>query len=389
MLARHFFADTKANFAMMFALVAPVLVLSVGMAVDISMIARSKTTMQSALDAAVLAASRLRDANQTRDEVFEDFLAANLVGETMLYDVDARLSVDNGLNYIQTHATATAKVRLSFMHFAPGADEVTVKASAFESTNELEVALVLDNTGSMGAGNMAALREAATAMVDILENAKSNNRKVRAALVPFVASVNIKGEGYSESWIDPKAKAPLHGANFVKKPDGTPYNLSDAAPDPYDPATLFVPAFAPDNPGKAEKSPKLGNGWNNSYLGDGFGTADSAKKKDVGRYFASGTAKYIDEKGPRSTGPNYACATPITPLTNDFAKLRASIASMIYWEGGGTNVSEGLAWGQRVLSPGEPYTQGKPFKSDGVSKVVVVFTDGENTVFGADNNTIT
>ena len=133
MLARRFFADTKANFAMMFALVAPVLVLSVGMAVDVSMIARSKTTMQSALDAAVLAASRLRDANQTRDEVFEDFLAANLVGETMLYDVDAQLSVDNGLNYIQTHATATAKVRLSFMHFAPGADEVTVQASAFVS----------------------------------------------------------------------------------------------------------------------------------------------------------------------------------------------------------------------------------------------------------------
>ena len=413
MLARRFFADTKANFAMMFALVAPVLVLSVGMAVDVSMIARSKTTMQSALDAAVLAASRLRDANQTRDEVFEDFLAANLVGETMLYDVDAQLSVDNGLNYIQTHATATAKVRLSFMHFAPGADEVTVQASAFESTNELEVALVLDNTGSMGADNMKALREAATAMVDILQNAKTENRMVRAALVPFVATVNIKGEGYSESWIDTKAKAPLHGANFVKKPDGTPYNhlamftqlgvawkgcvearpapynLSDAAPDPYDPATLFVPAFAPDNPGKAEKSPNLGNGWNNSYLGDGFGTADSAKKKDVGRYFASGTAKYIDEKGPRSTGPNYACATPITPLTDDFAKLRASIASMIYWEGGGTNVSEGLAWGQRVLSPGEPYTQGKPFKSDGVSKVVVVFTDGENTVFGADNNSIT
>lgn len=408
MLARRFVADTKANFAMMFALVVPVVLVAIGTAVDVSTIVRSKTTMQSALDAAVLAASRLRDANQTRDEVFEDFMAANLAGEHSLYDVEADISVDNGINYIKTHATATAKVRLSFMHLAPGVDEVTVQASAFESTNELEVALVLDNTGSMGAANMAALREAATAMIDILESAKSDNRMVRAALVPFVATVNVKGEGYSESWIDENAEAPFHGANFQMKGNGkpynhldlfkqlkvdwkgcvearpAPYNLSDAAPDPDEPATLFVPAFAPDNPGKAEKSPNDNNKWNNSYLADSFGSSDSAKRKDIVRYFAAATGRYIDEKGPRSTGPNYACPTPITPLTDDFAKLKDSIASMIYWEGGGTNVSEGLAWGQRVLSPGEPYTQGKPFKSDGVSKVAVVFTDGENTVFGGN-----
>src|SRR5690606_6242268 len=63
--------------------------------------------------------------------------------------------------------------------------------------------------------------------------------------------------------------------------------------------------------------------------------------------------------------------------------LKAEIARMIHWEGSGTNVSEGLAWSYRVLSPGEPYTQGAPFNSDRTSKFVVVFTDGENTVFGA------
>ena len=58
---------------------------------------------------------------------------------------------------------------------------------------------------------------------------------------------------------------------------------------------------------------------------------------------------------------------------------------MIYWEGGGTNVSEGLAWGMRVLSPQEPYSGGAAFDDQSVSKVVVVFTDGENTVFGASS----
>ena len=56
---------------------------------------------------------------------------------------------------------------------------------------------------------------------------------------------------------------------------------------------------------------------------------------------------------------------------------------MVYWYGSGTNVSEGLAWGLRVLSPGKPYTQGEPFDAEKTTKVVVVFTDGENNVFGA------
>ena len=405
----RFLADRRANFGMMFALIAPAFMLSVGIAIDLTTLSTAKAKLQTSLDAAVLAASRLRDANVSRDQVFQDFLTANLGGVGAIHSVDAKLELDNGLNYIRTTGSASADVKLTFLRYPLDISKINVKASAFEATNELEVALVLDNTGSMGADRMKALRDAATAMVGILENAASQNRIVRGALVPFVATVNIKGEGFSYGWIDTLAQSPLHGANFVKRADGTPvnhfelfhelgvdwkgcvearpapYNLSDAAPDPTVPSTLFVPAFAPDNPGAAAKSPNDSAKWNNSYIDDTFGTADAAMKKDVSRYFSGAKVKFIDEKGPRSTGPNYACATPIVPLTSDFKKLKDAIKGMTYWEGGGTNVSEGLAWGLRVLSPGEPYTQGRPFKSHGVSKVAVVFTDGENTVFGASS----
>ena len=151
------------------------------------------------------------------------------------------------------------------------------------------------------------------------------------------------------------------------------------------PDTLFVPYFAPDNPGNAAKSPNSGTAWNNSYLGDSYGNNDKHKLRRTARYFDDGSSIYIDEDSSRSTGPNYACPTPILPLASDFDKLKTEIGKMIYWEGSGTNVSEGLAWSMRVLSPGEPYTQGTPFKSENTSKFVVVFTDGENTVFGASN----
>ena len=100
------------------------------------------------------------------------------------------------------------------------------------------------------------------------------------------------------------------------------------------------------------------------------------------------TIDAVDYKKPRTTGPNYACPTPIMPLTSDFTKLKNEIAKMIHWEGSGTNVSEGLAWSYRVLSPGEPYSPGAPFNSERTSKFVLVFTDGENTVFGASSSSL-
>jgi len=408
MILRNFVASESGHFAMMFAILAPVFLAGIGLALDISTLANARAHLQSSLDSAVLAASRLDDASKSRDDLFQAFLAANLVNNRSILSAEGELSVDKGLNYIETSGTVTADINLTFMR-GMGVGKLTVNSAAFEATNELEVAMVLDNTGSMGAARMSALRDAATALVDILASAKTENRKVTAALVPFVAQVNVKGEGYSDTWIDLNGKAPYHGVNFEAKNASknynhldlfkqlkvdwkgcvearpAPYNLSDDAPNPDVPATLFVPSFAPDNPGAAAKSPNLSNKWNNSYLADSFGSSDRAKVKEIVRYFSAATSRYIDEKGPRSTGPNYACATPIVPLTNDFVKLKTAISQMIYWEGGGTNVSEGLAWGVRVLSPGEPYTQGKPFKADGVSKVVVVFTDGENTVFGASS----
>ena len=58
---------------------------------------------------------------------------------------------------------------------------------------------------------------------------------------------------------------------------------------------------------------------------------------------------------------------------------------MLAWAGSGTNVAEGLAWGMRVLSPQPPYTDASPYKTPGVTKVVMLLTDGENVVYGASN----
>ena len=47
-----------------------------------------------------------------------------------------------------------------------------------------------------------------------------------------------------------------------------------------------------------------------------------------------------------------------------------------HWEGSGTVSSEGLMWGWRLLSPGAPFTDGKPYGE--ADKVIVLMTDGMN-----------
>jgi Flp pilus assembly protein TadG len=430
MIGRRFRQCEAGNYATMFALLLPVLLGSVAFAVDIGSMQRAHSKLQDALDAATLAASRIHDKDVDREKVFRDFLDANIASDPVLKNVTAYLTVETGINYISTKGTATATIDLFFpIAFGPSRD-IAAEATAYESRDNLEVVLALDNTGSMGSARMSELRKAASSLVDILSTVHSPSaepkRVVKAALVPFVTAVNIKGEGYKASWIDnyydPKLQlnraygSDYHGVNFEQQSltvNGktvkdnyshielfkrlnvdwkgcvearpAPYNLNDDAPTTSRPDTLFVPYFAPDNPGNARQSPNSGDWWNNSYLDDKFTSATAANAKTVARYLDPSVTRYIRETSSRTTGPNYACPTPIVPLTSDFTKLKSEISKMIYWEGSGTNVSEGLAWSMRVLSPAEPYTQGAPFRSENTSKFVVVFTDGENTVFGAQN----
>jgi len=425
MSLRSFLHSTDGNFASMTAILLPVLLGVTGLAVDYGTMSKSHAKLQTAVDAAVLAASRINDKTIDRDKVFEDFLAANIGGSGGIRNVASKLEIDQGINFISTTGTASADVHLFFAGVLGAPSRITVSASAYESRNDLEVVLALDNTGSMGEARMKELRKAATSLVDILSTVHSPDiepkREVKAALVPFVTAVNVNGEGFKASWldnyVDPKTKlntsygATYHGSNFTPKTNhfelfkalGTtwkgcvearpsPYNLSDDAPSITTPDTLFVPYFAPDNPGKNATSPNSSTAWNNSYLNDSFGSKDKAKLMAASRYSGVAakdkTIDAVDYHKPRTTGPNYACPTPIMPLTSDFTKLKSEIAKMIHWEGSGTNVSEGLAWSYRVLSPGEPYTQGAPFNSERTSKFVLVFTDGENTVFGASSSSL-
>jgi hypothetical protein len=72
------------------------------------------------------------------------------------------------------------------------------------------------------------------------------------------------------------------------------------------------------------------------------------------------------------------------PLTNKYADIKSKIASLTAEYNMGTIIAPGIAWATRLLSPGEPFTEGAAF-SPKVHKFMVVLTDGELTTEGEYN----
>ena len=109
----------------------------------------------------------------------------------------------------------------------------------------------------------------------------------------------------------------------------------------------------------------------NSYLPDGLAdnASDSDKQKNVD--------KYANNVWASGGSPNSNCtAKPILPLTNKKSEIVTALGGM--QANGYTNITEGLMWGLRVISPGAPFTEGKAYGTKDHHKIIILLTDGKN-----------
>ncbi|WP_139315230.1 pilus assembly protein [Mongoliimonas terrestris] len=408
--------DRRGNVGLIFALTVIPVAMATGAAIDYGHATREQSRLQSALDMGTLAALGSATPTTTTAEaraVMERYIAGDFGSGYTVESFEASLG-RTGERLVR--ARVTANVPTSFLSLA-GLRQVPVAATSETriGDDEIEIVMVLDNSGSMKDDNkIGRLRDAAKSLVTTVEGEARG--KVRYGLVPFAALVNVGSTRSGASWIDTSATSPVHATHFDKtisrltlyskmkgttwggcveaRPNG--HDVTDAAPTSADKATLFVPSFAPDEPDPEEvcntfygyKYCRQVANYENSYLKDDGGstcTAVSSTTSDTVRQ--SATCKYMGTT-PASTavgaGPNRMCdSRPIQPLTSDTVVIETAIGAMIAQ--GGTNIAEGLAWGWRVVSPGEPFTEGKAYGSRGVRKVIVLMTDGENQMIGVSN----
>ena len=399
-------ADQRGNVAVLFAAAAIPLIGLLGGAVDLARHARYEAQIASTLDAAALALVRRgAKSDAEADRFVNDFIAAR---DPHLAAADSGKARGPGpagrdpmLHLARFDATAipggyrVASAGYMDTAFMPLVGIETLRldleAEVMGATGRYEVALALDNTGSMRErGRIEALRGAASALVDDLYSEDGAAERVRMALIPFVTAVNIKTPGvYREAeWIEPAGDPEIYGQAFSRPADRLKlfrqmgvafkgcvearagHDEDDAAP--VDAATRWVPYLWPDEP----------DGWANSYLEDIGGGDPWDRLRNVDKYVPRQGRPVADTTG---AGPNAACPRPIVELTADTGRLQDEIRRMKPHNvsGGnhsGTNVAEGLAWAWRVLSPGEPYSQGAAYADRQTTKVLVLLSDGRNQI---------
>ncbi|MFN3868067.1 MAG: pilus assembly protein TadG-related protein [Hyphomicrobiaceae bacterium] len=194
--------------AILFALfIVPMLFMG-GFAVDYTRGASVKYQLQFAADAAVLAARGSGDdAESAARDAAVAFARANaqkLNGATI---TEVKLTPSSDGMRVDLTALMPATVSKAL-----GIDEIELNASstAVRASGDVEIALVLDNTGSM-AGSMDELKTGALDLVAAVFSSSSNPNKVKMAVVPYVGAVNIGNGPEQRAWMDLNGDASWHG----------------------------------------------------------------------------------------------------------------------------------------------------------------------------------
>jgi Flp pilus assembly protein TadG len=409
---RRFAADQGGVTIIIFALGFSVFGLAAAIAIDYGRVQIERARVQRAIDAAALAAAHrlgMADQDVSGPAAAEAFFRANVPKGTKLAITDMQFDAAAG----EVRITSGGRHPTTLMR-AFGVNEMALGAGTRVKRGDstVEVALVLDNSGSMAGTPIAELKDAARNLVDVVFTGAMGNDKVRVGVVPFAASVNVGAHRRDEGWMDTDGLSPVHHENFAEPRSrfqlfdqlGTswrgcvearpaPYDVNDAPPSSANPATLFVPMFAPDEPDSGNAD---GGSYPNNYLNDFGGSCPTPEQVCVNYNTRRQTCdeygpqpltpaeaqarmcKYEGASTPSGLGPNFGCTTaPLHELTSYKEDVTAAIDSMV--ASGLTNIGEGLMWGWRVLSPEAPFTTGRSWSEAKNQKVIVLMTDGQNT----------
>ncbi len=333
--------DRGGNVAILFTLGVIPVVGGVGAAVDYSHANSVKVAMQAAVDSTALMLSK-EVANLSNTDISKK---ADSYFKAMLNRPEA-----NGVNVMPTYSAAkktltlasSATVKTDFLGLL-GIKTLKVHASSTVAWggNKLEVALVLDNTGSMStSGKMTALLNATDKFLTTLEKASPQPGDVKVAIVPFDYQVNVGTAANGKPWIDWSLLAKNGGY-------GGPSGHRDDDDNTRD----------DDDNNKGTIS-----AWNGCLI-------DRTQPYDVQDTTPTGNSD--------TWYPAVNCKlAAMQPLTGDFNLLRSMASKMKAV--GKTNLTIGLAWGWHALSQNEPMNQASaPAKN--IGKFLIFMTDGLNT----------
>ncbi len=409
-----------------FALMAPVVIGSAGMALDFAQAYLVQQRLAQALDAAALAAAASSSDPDVIEQRVQDFFDANYPPEELGIAFDPEVTVLGNQIHVSGHAQY-----LTFFLGIIGIDDIDVEAetTVLRETQGLEVALVLDNTGSMATNNNIATLKTATAnLINVLFDNTTDPDNVRIGLVPYSNSVRVGRYGLG---LTPDGDVYGDGESFVTMPAGVNYTTTHNSMDWYGCVVEHMESGydtaateSPNSKGQLWRDSTAGwdgHGWNplvttndpypddvlDDYEGPwdiyafgklitngttcgtsgGYGSARCSQCNVSDAKCNAGASSYcFCWKSAANIGINDGCPyANVVPLTSDRAYLLAQVEPDNAGEPddmephGNTLGNIGMVWGSRLISPEPPFTEGHDWDNIYWRKAVVMMTDGDNT----------
>jgi Flp pilus assembly protein TadG len=316
--------------AMFFALSLIPLIGVIGMAIDYSRANSARTAMQAALDATALMLSK--DATSLSDKQLtqkaKDYFEALYVhaGAKNVKITPTLTSPQEGSFKISVAATGAVDATFSKV-IGQSQINFSTTGEVVWGIKKLELALALDNTGSMSSsGKMSALKTAAKNLLDVLKKAAKKDGDVKVAIVPFDKTVNLGTTYKDQPWFDVSCSA-------LGSPKGC-----------------------------------TSSNWHNYWEGC---VNDRTQPYDV-----QDTPPTASTKATLIPVTDCGSLVTLMPLSYDWNALNKKIDSMT--PNGNTNVTIGLVWGWHALTGNAPLTEGAAPSPD-LDKVIILLTDGDNT----------
>lgn len=375
---RDFGAARGGNIAMIAAIMILPLLLAVGVGIDFGRQSGTKATVQEAADAAILRVARMKSADPglTNEEMTErarEIFDTALEAFPELKKSDFHVAYDTKTGSFNLNFKGAMKTSLLGVVGVRSLDINTSSSVKYGKPPYMEVALVLDNTGSMNNdGKIAAAKSAAADLTKSVLAIDGTTSKV--ALVPFSQYVNVGSTGKGHFWMKDSGKSKRQNGE-TSEPDKSNSGNGNA--------------YGQSNGNSGNGNSGNGNSGNgNSGNSATVAAADLAAQPKLNtwngcvgsRSYPSNTqdSNFIGQPVPEVY--NGTCPAEIQPLTSDKTLILSKINGMVAQ--GNTYIAGGLEWGWHVLTNQSPYREGVTLeelhKRDGF-KYMVVLTDGENT----------
>ncbi|MFT4148970.1 MAG: vWA domain-containing protein [Paracoccaceae bacterium] len=333
------------------------MVLMGGLAVDLMRYEYTRTSLQQTADTSALAAAAWSQKLEAED-VVEDY-----------FDKDNKLQYltkvypESALNYTRVTVEAE-RVQPTFFMRMMGYDTLDVPAAsvAEQRITNVEIAMVLDVSGSMAGTKIANLKTAAKQFVsDVLS--KDTESRVSVAIVPYNGQINLNSDLFAKYTVKANSDG-TSGANGT-----TNSNCFDL------PSSVFSSA-----------SLSTGTGLPQTAYADTYSSTSQSTS------FVAAT----DTSSATPASANYWCpaiaGNQVRLPNNSITTMQSQIDGLSAI--GATSINAGIKWGLALLDPGSRtmFTQllnagkipaaftGRPFDYDDpeAMKVIVLMTDGEN-----------